>query len=37
MSPGWSIRGDINDEKVARDVELCLSHVTAFFDKFAKK
>ena len=32
MAHGWTIRGDIKEEKIARDVESAFSNAVAFFN-----
>jgi hypothetical protein len=35
MIHGWTTRGDINDEKVKRDIEKSIELCKQYFDKFA--
>lgn len=36
MSHGWSCRGDLSDEKVKRDVDLCMKEAIAYLEKYLK-
>ena len=34
MTHGWTVRGDINDEKVKRDVQSAIELCDQYFNKF---
>ena len=36
MTHGWSVRGDIADPQVERDVQKAVNHMVGFFNKHAK-
>ena len=36
MQHGWSVRGDLSDPKVTRDVEKCFNLALTFFGKYLK-
>ena len=36
MTHGWSVRGDVADPQVERDVQKAVNHMVGFFNKHAK-